>query len=114
APNDLSYSENPAVYTRSFSISPNTARCSGGGLVSSYSVDPALPPGLSLNASTGTISGTPDSVTASANYVITAVNSGGSTSTQLFLTVNDLPPSGLQYSAAAPIYTRNVAISANL
>ncbi len=37
-----------------------------------YSVLPALPAGLSINAATGAISGTPTAVTASATYVVTA------------------------------------------
>ena len=43
-----------------------------GGPVVSYSVLPSLPSGLSLDSSTGEISGTPDTVTSSAIYTITA------------------------------------------
>jgi len=42
-------------------------------------VSPALPAGLSLNAATGTISGTPTAATPLATYTITASNAGGST-----------------------------------
>ena len=37
-----------------------------------------LPAGLSLDTSTGEISGTPTAVTSSATYTITASNTGGS------------------------------------
>ncbi|MBW7840120.1 MAG: putative Ig domain-containing protein, partial [Chitinophagaceae bacterium] len=44
------------------------------GSASSYSVSPALPNGLSLNTSTGEISGTPSTTQPSATYTITASN----------------------------------------
>src|SRR5690606_3217247 len=46
--------------------------------IESYSVSPALPPGLSLNESLGTISGTPTVISPARDYTITATNSGGS------------------------------------
>jgi len=57
-PSGLAYAANPAVYTKGSAISPNTPTSSGGA-VASYSVSPALPAGLTLDASTGVISGTP-------------------------------------------------------
>ena len=57
------------------------------GAVSSYSVSPALPAGLSLNVANGQISGTPSSVTAAANYLITAQNNGGTTTFNLSIVV---------------------------
>jgi hypothetical protein len=79
-----------------------TVRPTVTGTVTSYSVTPALPPGLSLNATTGEISGTPTQLAASASYTITASNSSGATSFALALTVFTVPPpapSGLNYSA---------------
>jgi len=68
------------------------------GTVTSYGVTPALPPGLSLNPTTGELWGTPTQLTASAPYTITASNSSGSTSFALTLTVFTVPaPSGLSY-----------------
>lgn len=49
------------------------------GTVTSYSVNPALPAGLSLNTTTGVISGTPTTAAAWNNYIITATNASGST-----------------------------------
>ena len=57
------------------------------GTVTSYSVSPALPAGLSLNASNGQISGTPTVSAAPATYTVTATNSGGSTTFGLSLKV---------------------------
>lgn len=42
-----------------------------------YSVNPALPAGLSLDASTGAITGTPTGETPATNYVVSAVNASG-------------------------------------
>jgi hypothetical protein len=53
----------------------------------SYVVSPALPAGLTLNSSTGVISGTPTTLTATSNYTITATNTGGSTPASLSITV---------------------------
>src|SRR5512133_453730 len=76
APGDLTYSTNPAVYTKGVAIANNTPS-STGGAVASYSVSPALPAGLTLDTSSGVISGTPTAVAARATYTVTATNSGG-------------------------------------
>ncbi|HET8541760.1 MAG TPA: putative Ig domain-containing protein [Anaeromyxobacter sp.] len=111
-PDNLTYSANPATYAVGVAIAPN-APSSSGGAVASYSVLPALPAGLALDPSTGVITGTPTAVTAAADYVVTAANSGGSTSAILTLAVNDAPPSNLTYSADPATYTVGVAIAPN-
>ena len=113
APSALTYSVNPAVYTRGTAIAGNTPS-NGGGTVTSYSVVPALPAGLTLNTGTGAITGTPTAVTATATYTVTATNSGGSTTVGLTITVNDVAPSALTYSTNPAVYTRGTAIAANL
>ena len=77
-PSVLTYSSNPATYANGVTIAPNTPSNSGGAVIV-YSVSPPLPAGLSLNAVTGVITGTPTAVVAAANYTVTAQNSGGST-----------------------------------
>ena len=86
APSALSYSSNPAMYTKDTAIAINTPTSSGGAVVS-YSVSPALPAGLTLNTSTGIISGTPTTLTVASNYTITATNTGGSTDAWVNITV---------------------------
>ena len=49
----------------------NTGATASSGTFS-YSISPALPAGLSINSTTGVISGTPTVATASASYVVTA------------------------------------------
>jgi len=80
------------------------------GAVTGYSVSPTLPAGVSMNPSTGIISGTPLAASSEAPYTITASNAGGSTTTTIYLTVYT-PPSGLTY--ASPVNGRvGVALSA--
>lgn len=57
------------------------------GTVTSYTISPALPAGLSMSAATGAISGTPTTADATASYLVTASNSGGSTTASITMTV---------------------------
>lgn len=85
APSGLSYGTNPASYTQFIAIASNTPTVTG--TVVSYSVSPALPAGLSLNTSTGVITGTPTTVTAQATYTVTATNTAGFTTCGVVITV---------------------------
>jgi alpha-tubulin suppressor-like RCC1 family protein len=58
-----------------------------GGAVSSYSVTPSLPAGLSLNTTTGVISGTPTVASVATNYTVTANNCGGTNNAIVNITV---------------------------
>src|SRR5207237_544647 len=91
APTALTYSTNPATYTKGTAITDNTPASSGGTVVS-YSVSPALPTGLACSASTGVISGTPMALSVATGYTVTATNSGGSTTVGVSITVNDVAP----------------------
>ena len=90
APSALTYASNPAVYPVGTAIAANVPS-HGGGTVLSYGASPTLPTGLSLDASTGVISGTPTARSPKATYTISASNSGGSTSTALSITVIPIP-----------------------
>ena len=87
APPAFSYPTNPAVYTKGVAITNNVPISTGGAVVS-WSISPALPTGLSFDTGTGTISGTPTAITAAANYVVTATNTGGSAMVSVNITVN--------------------------
>ncbi len=112
APTSLTYSANPAVYTRGSVIAANHPSNAGGAVVF-YSISPTLPSGLSLKSNTGVITGTPTVISPATDYIVTAQNSGGSTTVDLNVTVNDVPPSALVYSTNPAVYTVGVAITAN-
>ena len=85
APAALSYPA-PQTFTVGVLIMPLSPSVTG--TVTSYSSAPALPAGVTLNATTGLISGTPTSAVANTSYTITAHNAGGAASFALAITVN--------------------------
>src|SRR5690349_10808336 len=102
-PPALTYATTSAVYTKGVTIAPDTP-ANTGGTPTSYAVQPVLPMGLSISATTGVISGTPTAVAAQSIYTVTASNSGGSGHAAVSITVNDVAPSGLSYSSNPATY----------
>ena len=107
APSSLSYTTGTAVYRTGMLITAN--RPTGtGGTADSYLVTPALPEGLSLEPTTGVISGTPTATSAEASYTVTAFNPAGSATATLSITVSesapaqDLPNMGQRITPLAP------------
>ncbi len=78
-----------------------------------YSITPALPAGLSLNTSTGVISGTPSTTLSATAFTVNAASaSNGSTSFGLTLTVNQMPaPSALSYAGNPFSIVQDLAIT---
>jgi Putative Ig domain len=82
--------ESPAF---SFSLgvpAPSIAPTTSGGKIVSWSIAPALPTGLTFDTSDGSISGTPAVTSAPAPYVVSATNSGGTSTVTLGLGVGGL------------------------
>ena len=71
-----------------------------------YSISPDLPAGLSLNAFTGEISGTPTALSTNTTYTITAHNTGGTSTTTITIEVLDQLPV-LSYSPDDLTLTKN-------
>ena len=109
-PSSITYSGNPFTLTKGSLMTADTPTSSGGTVVS-WSVSPTLPAGLSFDTSTGTISGTPNAITASATYTVTATNTGGSATATLTIIVNDAPPSSVAYSSSPFTLTKDVAMT---
>jgi hypothetical protein len=86
APSALSYPQTAITGTVGQPIAPNIPSFTGS--VTSFTISPALPAGMSLNTLNGTISGTPAAVLAQASYTVTASNAGGNTTAALTLVVD--------------------------
>ncbi|MDT8886299.1 putative Ig domain-containing protein [Aquirufa sp. LEPPI-3A] len=108
APTGLTYAS-PIVLERGITISP-IGPSTSGGVITTYSISPTLPAGLSFNTSTGVISGTPTAVTARATYTISGSNISGSLTATIDILVNDAPPVNFTYTTP-PIYYLNTAIT---
>lgn len=102
APTNLAYVVPSRFYTGT-TIAPITPTNSGG-VISTYTIDRPLPAGLTLNPTTGMISGTPTAITAATAYVITGTNSTSSTSTTINFDVVIPPPSNLSYPGPFQFY----------
>ena len=68
-----------------------------GGTVTGYSVSPALPAGLTLDPTSGVISGTPLAAS-SGTYTVTASNAAGAATAALTLVIHG-PPTALTYTS---------------
>ena len=85
-PTGLGYTNPAPVYTVGLPIVYNEPLYSGGE-ITEFSVSPALPAGLSMDALTGAISGTPTAAQAQTTFIVIGSNSAGSVTAQLALTV---------------------------
>lgn len=85
----------PAVIGESIALTPAVS-----GTVGHYTVSPPLPPGLSLDAQSGVISGTPTQVSGSGTYLVNASGPGVRASFPLVLSVTEAP-SHLSYASPA-------------
>jgi hypothetical protein len=96
-PPDFSLATTNFSFERGAIITP-IAPSTSGGTPDIWSISPGLPAGLSLEAGTGEITGTPTAFSAARTYQLTAANSAGSKSSPIVISVFELAPS---YSASA-------------
>jgi hypothetical protein len=88
----LLYNYKSSAYSFTAGIAAQTITpTNSGGAATSWSVSPALPAGLTLNLTNGSISGTATAAAASATYTVTASNAGGQSPTPLSLAVSAAP-----------------------
>lgn len=114
APNGLSYSD---IVVNQNTSTTSTPILNAGSLPITYSISPSLPSGLSINNSTGVISGTPTNSQSITSYTVTATNDVGSTTATINITVNLPAPSGLSYNSgqtAIPLVSTSVSYSPTL
>lgn len=84
-PPDISYPAGAKTFTSGVPVTL-TATATGGP-ITSWSVLPALPTGLTFNTSTGAIGGTPTATSAARDYLVAAQNTGGTDTFTLNITV---------------------------
>jgi Putative Ig domain len=109
APGELSYgSNNTFTFPQNMALNPSLTPAHSGGAVALYSG--SLPPGLTLNSTTGVISGIPSLVAPQTSYVVTASNSGGQTDVTLSITVGPQPPNVFTYLPNLVTYTENTSL----
>jgi hypothetical protein len=70
AASGIIYAQNPVTYTVGQTIKSNTASCKG--TLSNVSVTPALPDGMTINPTSGTISGLPTQIVGNITYTVSA------------------------------------------
>ncbi len=103
------------VYTQDVAITALTLpEATGGNGTLSYSIEEALPAGLTFTASSRQLSGTPTTVQTATDYTYTVTDADGDTATlTLSITVEaDATPSFGSATIAAQVYTQDVAITA--
>jgi hypothetical protein len=107
APSALSYA-NPQVLAvgSAVNVTPTVT-----GSVTSYSISPQVPAGLTFSASTGVLSGSPLAPAAEQSFNVVASNNSGSTSFQLRIRVTNAAPKDLSYSISS---SYPVGVSLNL
>ena len=109
-PSGVHYTADTAIFYRNVAITSDTIVHPDSILITHYSVLPPLPAGLVIDSLTGTISGAATGAAAVQNYVVTASNPVGSTTTTARFTVYDAP-TGLTYAANPAIFGKNIAIA---
>jgi uncharacterized protein (DUF1800 family) len=85
-PTSLTYATTSATFETAMPIAPNVATTTGGD-PDLFVVSPALPAGLSIDPSDGTITGTPTAPTPQGQYVVSASNEDGAAQAVLTITV---------------------------
>lgn len=103
----LAYPSTPMVLVVGVAMTPVAPTATPG--LSGFAVVPTLPPGLRLDASSGTLSGTPTAVSSTGTYTITASGGGATARAAVSITVNPPAPSSLSYGAAAFSFTAGIA-----
>ncbi len=85
----ISYASSPITAT--YGVAITNASPTITGTVTSYSISPTLPTGLSFNTSSGVISGTPTMILAQTDYTVSATNAGGTGTATVRITIDKKP-----------------------
>jgi sugar lactone lactonase YvrE len=105
---EISYAGTPFIFYSGSTIA-TASLTEAADIAGAYAISPALPAGLSLNASTGDITGTPTAASAATNYTVTATYSVGITATTI-ISIRVIAPT-INYAGSPFAYYRGTAIA---
>ena len=111
APNTIIYNPSSLSLTKDSGMNPATPTVQGGDVVS-WEIHPTLPTGLSIDSSTGTISGTPAGTSPISSYTVYANNTGGSATAVLTIEILEAPPSSITYVPGSFTLTKGTPLGA--
>jgi hypothetical protein len=111
APNTIIYSPSSLSLTKDSAMTAVTPTVSGGDVIL-WSISPSLPTGISIDPSTGTISGTPSSISSISSYTVNAANTGGSATAVLTIEISEAPPSSITYVPGSFTLTKGTSMGA--
>ena len=106
----LVLSESAVSLVRGEAMVPVTASATGGDGDYGFTVDPALPAGLDLDAATGTISGVPEAIQAATVHTVTVTDGTGATATASLEVTVAQPALALVLSESAVSLVRGEAM----
>ncbi|MDG1548520.1 MAG: putative Ig domain-containing protein, partial [Candidatus Poseidoniaceae archaeon] len=107
----ISYAPDDFIFTVNDTISPSIDPINNGGAVITWTINATLPAGVFFGANNGTIYGTTTQLWPQHTYLITATNTGGSSSDYLNITVIDELPNSVTYPQDNLILTNNTISS---
>lgn len=107
-PEELQYPEIDELYYFGESLEINPSVMGGA---TTWTVEPPLPDGMTLDGLTGMISGAPQTTAEHTAYVVTASNEAGGTSAVIAFMVTAPAPEGLSYPTLSNEYTTNSTLS---
>lgn len=107
---DISYTPSSVQLATNVAM-PSLTPSNSGGTVASWSVSPSLPSGLSINSTTGVISGTPLSNQSSTGYTVTATNAAGSDTASVSISIAAAQQPTISYSPSTYIFTLDSPIT---
>ena len=105
----ISYSPDYYVFTINDTISPSISPTVTGGAITTWTINATLPTGVFFGPNNGTIYGVAGQLWPQHTYLITASNSGGTSSDYLNITIIDELPTSISYPVVNLNLTNNTA-----
>ncbi|MEC8353763.1 MAG: ELWxxDGT repeat protein, partial [Candidatus Thermoplasmatota archaeon] len=105
----ITYSPSDYIFTVNDTISPSISPSISGGAITTWAINATLPNGVFFGPNNGTIYGMAGQLWPQHTYLITAANSGGTSSDYLNITIIDELPTSISYPVVNLNLTNNTA-----